>query len=700
LTLFSNSNIVYLSYVQKLLPIFKQGSDILKTPDTSQISILIPGLQKKTDKEQKDNISITKVKFLFQELSTYEEVFSGYNELRVITYSYGLSFIERIMEYFDRGEVIIGFDQLINKDIASLFALQEFSTNQICNNLYLQKRINNNEFRFYVLNDLLSHQKLYLLKADDGRVRTITGSANFSGRAWNGEQIETITVCDDWECYKAYEKQYDTLLQFSTDEISKNAVSITEDGENINELPIIKRIEKENAIVIHDAPNEEEQEYAFHAKKLDKEWEERVKAIKIKPSKNGQILLDIKNIKNLISSIHKDNTKKKERELIHPQFVLDFENHTATYNQKPFHLNPAAENITNDLTNLIDYMKGFDLFTKDTVRLKTLYWKVLNYLFLSPFIARLRYEGNRYDYEDRFFPMYMLIYGDSDAGKTGFVNLARQLMFHEKLSPLTQDYFSNKPMTSLKANVKGCPILIDELTPTYWKYAKDIVKMDVNLIKEKMLNHPTFVLLSNDINNVAPELSKRIIVINLDNRLDRTAAAYNGKKINTIRKNIDNALYCEYLRRMFDAVDTLIEEIQKHDDESKDEWIPDIFECSSHVLQEIMKDFSIPVPDEFHIFTWFDYMGDTVIGEKATRIIRDEFTHNINIFHANFSKNELEIDFSCYDDNTSKKKLKILHDELPANVECKIVGAKAILKLDAIKQRTGLTFKKKRFWER
>ena len=178
-------------------------------------------------------------------------------------------------------------------------------------------------------------------------------------------------------------------------------------------------------------------------------------------------------------------------------------------------------------------------------------------------------------------------------------------MFNEKLNSLTQDFFSSKPMTSLKSDVKGCPVLIDELTPTYWKYAKDIVKMDVNLIRERLINHPTFVLLSNDINNVSPELSKRIIVINLDNRLDRTSAAYNGKKINTIRKNIDNALYCEYLRRMFEAVDTLIEGIQKHDDENKDEWIPDIFEVSSKILVDIMQTFGATVPAEFHTFTWF-----------------------------------------------------------------------------------------------
>lgn len=651
-------------------------------------------------KATEDKMSVTKVKFLSKEFYSYEEIFRGYNEIRVITYSYSLPFIENIMKYFDRGEVIIGFNKMIDIKTAELFSLQEFSTNFVCNHTYLQERINNDEFRFYVLNNLISHQKIYLLKADDGRVRTITGSANFSERAWGGKQIENVTICDDSECYEVYLSQYETLQRFATDEISKNAVHIDENGENANELPIFKKIKKENAVVIHDVQNEEEQEYAFHIDKLNKKWEDRLKSIKLKPSEDGKILFEIKNMKTLFGSIRKDNEKKRERELINPQFVLNFDNHTAVYNQIPFNLKPSADAVSADLENLIKYMDGFDSFTKNTTRLKTLYWKVLNYMFLSPFIARLRYEGNRCGYEDRFFPMYMLIYGDSDAGKTGFVNLTRKLMFNEKMNYLTQDSFSKNNMTSLKYSVKGCPILIDELTPTYWKFAKDIVKTDTKLIEEKLINHPTFVLLSNDIKNVAPELSKRIIVINIDNRLNRTAAAYNGKKINTIRKNTDNALYCEYLRRMFEAVDNLIEEIKNHDDENKDEWIPDIFEVSSNILIDIMHDFNIKVPCELHVFTWFDYMGDDVIGEKAADIIKDEYTHNPGIFFINSSKNELEIDFSYYDDNESKKKLLILHDELPAYTECKIVGTKAVLKLNAIKKYTGINFKNKLFRRR
>ena len=39
-----------------------------------------------------------------------------------------------------------------------------------------------------------------------------------------------------------------------------------------------------------------------------------------------------------------------------------------------------------------------------------------------------------------------------------------------------------------------------------------------------------------------------------------------------------------------------------------------------------MQEYGTDVPAEFRVFTWFDYMGDAVISEKAAGIIRDEFT--------------------------------------------------------------------------
>lgn len=644
-----------------------------------------------------DNISVTKMKFISKEFTSYEEVFKGYNELRVITYSYSLEFIEKIMATFDCGEVILGFDRLVNKDAAALIANQQFVINEICRHPKLQKRIIDGQFKFYVLRDFISHQKVYLLKANDGRVRTITGSANFSNPAWNGENIETFTVCDDFACYETFKKDYETLLNLSTDKISKNATPISEDGENAEKIPIFERIVKENTILIHDTQDDAEKNYAFNIDKLDAKWRKNLAAVQIKHDKNGATILNTTTVSKVLTGIKKDNSLKKERQYINPHFVLDFEKHTVTYNQKEFNLTPDPTAIKKDLLNVYKYMQGFDLFTKDTARLKTMYWKVLNYMFLSPFIAKLRYVGYQYGYEERFFPLYILIYGASDAGKTGFIKFVQRLMFDEKIPALTQKYFSTKYMPTIKENIKGCPILIDELTPARWKYAKEIVKTDSNLIDEKLINHPTFVLLSNDVNSVAAEISKRVIVINIDNRLNRTSAAYNGQKINKLIRSTSNAFYCEYLRRMFNGVELLIQEMQAHDDsETKENWIPDVFNLSATILSDIMQEYGTEFPKEFKKFTWFDYMGDTIISEKATEIIKNEFKYNVKAFTANKTKNQLEIDFSCYDNKEAQKKLSTLRDELPADIECSITRTKALLKLDAIQKHTGLTFKTKK----
>lgn len=475
---------------------------------------------------------------------------------------------------------------------------------------------------------------------------------------------------------------------------------IKENGENAEELPISKKIVVEKSLIIHDNSNDDEKEYVFKAEKLSKKWQDRINAIKINHSSDGKIMLDFKQMKSIFGGIKKDITRQKEQQAVNPQFLINYSASTASFNDKMLNLNPGMEDVKADIDCLVEYMNGFNLFTKDTHRLKQQYWKVLNYLFLSPFIASLRYEGNRCGYEDRFFPMYMLIYGDSDAGKTGFIHFVRQMMFGEKIAALSQKEFSTQPMAGLKLSVKGCPVLIDELTGTYWKYAKDIVKMDTDLVRQKITDHPVFVMLSNDIRSVAPELSKRIIVIKLDNRLDRTAAVLNGKRINTLRKSVSTALYHEYLRRMLIEVQVLITEMQTHEEDEESTWIPDIFNISVMVLKQIFEEAEIDCPNELKDFSWFDYMGDSAIGENALTIIREEYGHNQGIFLANPAINELEIDFSCYDSGVSRKKLSTLHDELPADHECRIVGTKAVMKLDVVTKSTGLKFRKKPFWKR
>ena len=59
------------------------------------------------------DICITKAKYLSNNLTDCEEVFAGFDEIRVVTYSYGLKFVEQIIKKFSYAEVIVGNHKLL-----------------------------------------------------------------------------------------------------------------------------------------------------------------------------------------------------------------------------------------------------------------------------------------------------------------------------------------------------------------------------------------------------------------------------------------------------------------------------------------------------------------------------------------------------------------------------------------------------------
>ena len=635
-------------------------------------------------------INAAKVSYIESQTFSWRDLFRGYSDIKVITFSYGLKFVEKVMHLFNTGEVIIGCDKIINRSVAELFAVQEFATNHIAKNKYLQKRINDGEFRFYVVKDFVSHQKIYLLSDNDKRFRTIFGSANMSEIAWNGEQIESYFYCDDKSLYSKYLEKYCTLRDMASDKISIPALSVDVDDDSLTELPIMKSIEKNSAVVIRLPDNEDEPEYAFTVDKGAKKWNQYVKEAKLKPEKNGFIKITTKHIDQIKKTFLENQSRKKEREKINPPFEIDYNRRTISFKNKLLNLSPSEENVQNDIRNLIEYMNGFDQFTNDTTKLKRSYWKVLNYMFLSPFMARLRWYADTHDYDSRFFPIYLLLQGVSDAGKTAFVETVQKLMYGESLPKLDKTFFSAKPMTSLKENVKGCTILIDELTPMYWKYARDIVKADDYLANQGYINHPAFVITSNEVKSIAPDLSKRIIYINVNNRLGKQEAAMNDRYVSNIRNSMGNSFYCEYLSRMFDATDKLIDEMISCSDKH---WYPDIFKISADIIMEIIVENGFDLPSELEKFEWIDYMGETVISEKAINMLMDEYEHNNSIFKVN-KKNELEIDFSGYEKSEAETKVRVLQDELPAKLECRAVGLKIILNNQFIKEYLGVNIKR------
>lgn len=643
-----------------------------------------------------DGIGINFMSFVENRRMTWPELYAGYEDIKVLTYSFGLPFIAELIKPFKTAEVIVS-PSSIRTDTAELMVAQAQASNLVFKDSYLQERMKEETFHLYCTKDIISHGKVYLLKKDDGTVRSVLGSANASLRAWDGSQAEEYVACDDPEFYERLLTGYELIKSASTDEITVEAKQIKEDGSNIGDIPMIKKIQEvKTAIVIHDVPDpDKEVQYAFIAKdKLDDSIRAALTKENVHPTiKNEGTLLEVQKVKDIVKIAKDSAIQKKEKEIICPQLELDYVQKMMLINDVPQNLNPTSEAVKSDIMFWIQYFNGFNCFNNDVKDLKIKAWKIMVHMFASPFFARLRYEGYLADIPYRMFPIYLLFYGQSDNGKTALIKTIQKLMLNLIPKVVSPRYFSPKQtgnsILGLESAVKGCPILIDDIGSNQWKYAADITKNDAVIFEQGYINAPTFIMTANELNNIRPEISKRLIVFYVANQLSKNEAAKKDQEIKSIRNAMSNALYCKYVSKMFPLVEDMCAKMIAKDKNLN--WQPDIYQVSSTVLLDILHESIKDVPEEFTVLTWNDFMGDVAVSERAINKLKEIYHLNPSLFHSNKNENELILDLSPLSD---KEELRKRFQELPADLERREVGTTIAMKLDETEYYTGIKFKK------
>lgn len=658
------------------------------------------------------SINVTKAKFISNSLTTCEEIFEGYDELRVITYSYGLNFIKDVVKIFSFAEVIVGNDKIIEKKLAEIMVNQEYNFdfakvlfnqayvfNYIKDSDYLLARVHDGSFHVYVPEDLISHQKIYLLKSNDGRYRTILGSANFSYSAWKNEQLEEFICFDEKETYEYYLNKYETLKELSTDEISIDAFEAKTDENAMEKLPIFKTIQAKEAIVIK-SDNHIEADSVLRTNNLSNQIFDALKSVKLTPDKQGNTLVNTKDVKVIFNELKQVRESKKEKEANYPQLVIDYSNHSVSFNHQEFNLSPDVKDVQNNISVILKYFESFDSCIEDGENspneLKTLkktYWKIMNYMFLSPFLASFRSTVNKYDFDETLYPIYLIVTGESGIGKTSFIQSVQKLM----LDVIPQKYFARNlkkdEFDSFKVYAKGIPLLIDEMDNDRWGKLKNTVKADDFLFEKSYLNHPCFIMPSNNITYMESDIQRRCIHFKIDIRLDETQTGYKSREIKQFQKQLSNALYCEYCRQMFEYLESIEKEMQKI--EATEHWIPDIYKASSEILHKIFRMCNIDIPEELELFTFNDYKGNSEKLENAKRILIETYKANSEIFDPLKGQNLLQIDFNSYsNDWKNKRNINILARDLPRYFDCNQYGLKLQMNLTEFTKLTGIKIKR------
>lgn len=632
------------------------------------------------------HLDVVKMDFVEAESVTWQELFEGFDTLHAITYSSGIGFVYQLLEKFSDAEIIFGCDEVISYSLQEIMAYQCKTIERMKDTaskmkLDLVSRIDAGTLRFFVARSALSHEKIYLLSAEDGRKRVVMGSANMSFTAFAGGQRENICYMDSDRAYEWYMACYNTLKECSTDQITKEAYLYSDASENLEDLPIAKTVRTKKAVVIEPVENSEDVRFVLDVKNLSATLAPSVP----KPEKKtGKILLSPEKVKSIRKQVVANQTKENELRSEYPQLVVDVDSGTVSLNGKSIDLNPAESEIRTDVALFLKYMAGYEKFHGDVVGVQHRYFEFANWFFCTPFMASMRDMAVRYNQNLLPYPVFGLVYGQSKAGKTSFLETLLKMMIGQKTKISAPD-FTRSSIEKLKCTVEGAPIIVDDLTNTRFnQHAIETIKNDDFGVTSHLLHYPAVVISANeDVKAVAPEVIRRTVICRVQAGLTNTEVM-KSSVVRTVQREIGTAFYREYLRRMLDIVPDLLEEMKSDESESA----PDILKASSHVIVSIFNEFTEgEVPKYIRHLDLDDYFSEKVTGSYAIKTIRNAWRISKKSFEISVRANELR-----YNAGQTWEADRILK-ELPETLEAHKSREWIVMNLDEAKEFFGVEFK-------
>ena len=637
-------------------------------------------------------LDVVKLEYIGAESLSWQELFSGFDHLSAITFSSGINFIYNLLPMFKTVDIIFGCEEVISYSLNEIMAYQKNLIDRMRKaeskaKAYLLARMDEGTVHFSVARSVISHEKNYILESDDGRKRVVMGSANMSFNAFSGLQRENICYVDGDKAFSWYMDAFLTLKNDCTDDITKKALEISDLEDNIDELPISQSIKAQKVMSIEPThENDEEINFVLDVRRV---------ADKLKPlmpvfnGKKDKVYVSPDTIVKLKRHIQNEIVKEKELRSELPQLKIDVEKPLVELNGETIDLNPSKDEINRDVELFLQYMEGYKSFHGDALGMQYRYYEFANWFFCSPFMAIMRDTAIRYDQQKLPYPVFGLLYGQSKAGKTSFLETLLKMMIGQKPKMSAPD-FTRSSIDAVRNSVQGAPVIVDDLTNTRFnQHAVETIKNDEFGFADHLVNYPAVVISANeDVKAVSQEVIRRTVICRVEAGLTNTEVM----KSNIVRKvqsKIGTAFFREYLNRMIPEVRNLLDLMK--DDES--DCAPDILKKSSEILKAIISEYTSDLPEYVRELSLEDYFGEDVTGKNAIETVRRAWKTSKKEFVVNEKTNEL------WYNNGNTFDVDRLKKELPETLEARKSREWIVMNLTEAQKFFGLDFKLS-FWEK
>ena len=506
-----------------------------------------------------------------------DELFGGFSRMRALTYSASIPMVMGLLrDYeYESFECIFGHGGIIGAEPERLLRFQRVMDERLNEGFVsiagvdpdrqkiLFDRVAEGSARFHVVKDVIAHAKIYLLE-DGERQRVIVGSANLSETAFSGRQAETLIVYDDdpmaWE---HFENQYQSVLATATTKVPLRDRPVAADLLPIEETPILRETRERGGDTTIYVPSPTDQETKYGA-----------------PS----VLVDIENIPSVeraaLSDFQRDRNGNTSHITITPTRVrqvsrmpvarpeeeeggrfpsLSYGHGEFIHMDNRLDLRTETDDVRNDAALLTEFFNNYrGDFVGDVKRLQTDYFTFMSWFYFSPFLSGLRNRSLRQGNFNFNQPMFAILYGQSNCGKSSLVDTLMISMFrYGKKSFVPNNAFTPGRVRGLRQEFRRHPMVFDDVSANRFRqYSEEI-------IKDGEISHgaeyPCITLLMNrDNRRFKEEIVKRSLMIYTRTTLPGNNPEANERlqgSVARIQDDITTSFFREYLRRMSERLE-------------------------------------------------------------------------------------------------------------------------------------------------
>ena len=80
--------------------------------------------QEEFSSSMSQKLEVVKLNYDYSERMTWEELFTGYDTLKAITFSSGINFVYRLLDMFASSEIIFGCEEVLSYSLQEIMAYQ------------------------------------------------------------------------------------------------------------------------------------------------------------------------------------------------------------------------------------------------------------------------------------------------------------------------------------------------------------------------------------------------------------------------------------------------------------------------------------------------------------------------------------------------------------------------------------------------